>query len=74
MLTICVGYGVLGLLNLGNPFPEARKSLRRGRYRKQVLFRQIMHLVDGRYIYNFERWKRAWMLRKLAVLVVRLNC
>ena len=38
MLTICVGYGVLGLVNLGNPFPKALKSLLIGRYMKQVIF------------------------------------
>ena len=45
MLTICVGYGVLGLVNLGNPFPEARKSLYIRRYRKQVFFRQYCTLL-----------------------------
>ena len=45
MLTICVGYGVLGLVNLGNPFPEARKSLCMGVYNMQVFFRQYCTLL-----------------------------
>ena len=65
------GFGV------GQPWKSLSRSTKEfthGEIYEASFFSTIMHLDDSRYIYNFERWKCAWLLMKLAVLVVRLNC